>query len=183
MLLHLQQLRAPQHRTWSVASQPAPAPRTAQHPNIDPTMHSVQRPARGLSASRPSTLCPSRSCRPVLPARPSRKSAPVSALGTVDTIRLVSQIATSVSLAVGAWWFSREAMLEQDRFDNSQQQACPRCDGTGFEACMCSRWSDSDIGCSTCSRSGYMRCRSCGGGGTAVPIKVAIRKDGTQQQM
>jgi hypothetical protein len=31
----------------------------------------------------------------------------------MESLRLVSQIATSVSLAVGAWWFSKEMMLEQ----------------------------------------------------------------------
>lgn len=63
----------------------------------------------------------------------------------------------------------------QDRVEASESP-CPACGGRGYEPCHCTRWSDNDVGCGTCSRTGYMRCRSCGGGGTAVPIKVAIRK-------
>jgi hypothetical protein len=48
------------------------------------------------------------------------------------------------------------------------------CNGRGYEPCMCTRWSDGDAGCNSCTHTGYMRCRSCGGGGTAVPIKVTI---------
>jgi hypothetical protein len=36
------------------------------------------------------------------------------------------------------------------------------------------RWSDGDAGCGTCRNTGYMACRSCRGGGTAVPIKATI---------
>jgi hypothetical protein len=39
---------------------------------------------------------------------------------------------------------------------------------------MCARWSDGDAGCGTCRNTGYMACRSCRGGGTAVPIKATI---------
>lgn len=58
-----------------------------------------------------------------------------------------------------------------------QRNACPVCQGTGFEECMCTRWSDGDVGCSSCSKTGYMRCRGCGGGGKAVPLLVKVRRD------
>jgi hypothetical protein len=56
----------------------------------------------------------------------------------------------------------------------SQEQPCPSCLGSGLQPCMCLRWSDGDRGCSTCNHTGYMRCRSCGGGGRAVPIKASL---------
>jgi hypothetical protein len=55
-------------------------------------------------------------------------------------------------------------------------EPCPQCQGSGYEECMCRRWSDGDVGCSTCSKTGYMACRSCRGGGTAVPILATQRK-------
>lgn len=55
---------------------------------------------------------------------------------------------------------------------------CPRCHGTGKEACFCTRWSDGDTsGCASCNYTGVTRCKACGGGGSAVPIRLAIRKD------
>lgn len=64
----------------------------------------------------------------------------------------------------------------QDRVahEASNERPCPSCGGRGFEPCMCTRWSDGDVGCGSCSKTGYMRCRSCGGGGKAVPIKATI---------
>ena len=40
--------------------------------------------------------------------------------------------------------------------------------------CICTRWSDSDVGCATCNGRGLMACSSCGGGGTAVPITAKL---------
>ena len=51
---------------------------------------------------------------------------------------------------------------------------CPRCSGSGYEECICTRWSDNDVGCATCNGSSRMTCRSCGGGGTAVPATAKI---------
>jgi hypothetical protein len=65
---------------------------------------------------------------------------------------------------------------KQDRQEAGERRACPSCGGSGLQPCACTRWSDSDVGCSTCSQSGWMKCSSCGGGGTAVPIKVSIRR-------
>lgn len=99
-------------------------------------------------------------------------------LNTVETIKIASQIASTVTLAVGAWWLlGREALMDEDVMDETHSQTpCPSCHGTGYEPCMCTRWSDNDIGCGACRKTGYMKCRSCGGGGTAVPIAVAVRK-------
>jgi hypothetical protein len=65
----------------------------------------------------------------------------------------------------------------QDRFDSSSSTACPSCGGSGYEACMCTRWSDGDVGCNSCAQTGYTRCKSCGGNGKAVPRVIKIRKD------
>ncbi|KAI4368496.1 hypothetical protein MLD38_017048 [Melastoma candidum] len=53
-------------------------------------------------------------------------------------------------------------------------QRCPTCNGTGRVSCLCSRWSDGDVGCGTCSGSGRMACSSCGGTGTGRPIRVRV---------
>ncbi|KAK4786485.1 hypothetical protein SAY86_003174 [Trapa natans] len=53
-------------------------------------------------------------------------------------------------------------------------QRCSTCNGTGRVACLCSRWSDGDVGCRTCSGSGRMACSSCGGTGTGRPIQVQL---------
>eukprot|EP00775_Hariotina_reticulata_P002435 gene2435-biopygen4003 len=81
--------------------------------------------------------------------------------------------------AAAAWWLSRQPEEAQDQMETTSRRPCPSCGGTGFEECMCHKWSDGDVGCSSCSHTGYMRCRSCGGNGTAVPIKVSIRKNDT----
>lgn len=95
----------------------------------------------------------------------------------VDSVNIASQLVSTLTVtAVGIWLLRKELMLEQDRLHTSSEEPCPSCGGSGYEPCACTRWSDGDVGCSTCRKTGYMRCRSCGGGGTAVPIKVSIRK-------
>ncbi|GKV14757.1 hypothetical protein SLA2020_456440 [Shorea laevis] len=51
---------------------------------------------------------------------------------------------------------------------------CPTCNGTGRVSCLCSRWSDGDVGCRTCAGSGRMACSSCGGSGMGRPIPVRL---------
>lgn len=104
---------------------------------------------------------------------PARRlsAAPVAALG------LVSQLVTVVGVTAGAAWLLTrvDPLLEQET--RNRKEACPTCEGTGYETCVCKRWNDDDdTGCSSCRKTGFMKCRSCGGGGTAVPIYVPIRK-------
>lgn len=96
---------------------------------------------------------------------------------SMDVVTTVSQIVTTATIAVGTWWMlNRELAPQQDRYEQRNSTPCPVCSGTGFETCLCTRWSDGDYGCSTCSKTGYMRCRACSGGGTAVPLAMKIRK-------
>lgn len=91
-------------------------------------------------------------------------------------------LAAQTAVVAAAAWLAANASknmeIEQDRLETmSSRRPCPSCAGTGYEACMCTRWSDGDVGCNSCAHTGMMKCRSCGGGGTAVPIKVSIRKN------
>lgn len=72
--------------------------------------------------------------------------------------------------------------LAQVQDEKPSGDVCPRCDGTGKEACICNRWSDGDSGCQSCNYTGHTQCKACRGGGTAVPIAVTIRKDDHEQR-
>ncbi|GFR41914.1 hypothetical protein Agub_g2706 [Astrephomene gubernaculifera] len=117
----------------------------------------------------------------VIPARrvSSRRGPRCQALGPdLDAIGAVSQVLTTGAVCVGAFMLLNrpEQLPEQDRLDSRNAKPCPVCGGSGFEACLCTRWSDGDVGCNSCSKTGYMRCRGCGGGGTAVPLMVRVKK-------
>lgn len=89
-----------------------------------------------------------------------------------------SLVLSTLAAGAAAYFLSKQiTAAEQEELQTTTRRPCPTCSGSGYEACHCTRWSDGDVGCSTCGRSGMMKCRSCGGGGTAVPIKVSIRKD------
>lgn len=62
----------------------------------------------------------------------------------------------------------------QEEVDRRGKKECDTCEGTGYMTCFCDRWSDKDVGCGACAGSGRMRCTSCGGGGTAVPIEAKL---------
>ncbi|PNH11903.1 hypothetical protein TSOC_001191 [Tetrabaena socialis] len=120
-----------------------------------------------------------------LVATPSRRRTGRSAIvqpaqaffgepSAMDAISAVSQIATTSALCVGAFMLLGRANGPSQ--DHLNSEPCPVCHGSGFEACLCSRWSDGDAGCSSCSKTGYMRCRGCGGGGIATPLAVKVRK-------
>ncbi|KAK3284760.1 hypothetical protein CYMTET_7606 [Cymbomonas tetramitiformis] len=75
----------------------------------------------------------------------------------------------AVGGVMGVMYIARELFM-QDAGEGDDSQACPTCRGTGEVECMCTRWSDGDVGCSSCNYSGRMVCNSCRGGGTGVPI-------------
>lgn len=131
--------------------------------------------------------------RRVGPALPSRRqpprqgpATPVRALGgsdAQDAVSLLSSVLTTGAVAYGAWLLmtqSQSPLPEQDNLDGPSEP-CPTCGGSGYEACMCQRWSDGDAGCGTCSKTGYMRCRHCGGGGKAVPYLVKVQRSPPRQ--
>lgn len=102
-----------------------------------------------------------------------RRRAPIAchALGSLTNI-----VVTTVVAGAAAWYLAGRESEWQEEQEAGEREACPSCGGSGVEECMCTRWSDGDVGCTTCNKTGYMKCRSCRGGGTAVPIKVSIRK-------
>lgn len=116
--------------------------------------------------------------------RRRRQTTTTSAFGGAmslasDSFSTASTIATAIGVALGAGFVAREVMIEEARAAEAAAQredACPTCHGSGYEPCACRRWSDGDVGCSSCCRTGMMVCRSCRGGGTAVPIRVTVRK-------
>ncbi|KAG9139577.1 hypothetical protein Leryth_016345 [Lithospermum erythrorhizon] len=74
------------------------------------------------------------------------------------------------SLVAGAVFVKSIMDQNSNMFGPGQFPRCPSCNGTGRVPCMCSRWSDGDFGCRTCSGSGRMGCSSCGGSGTGRPL-------------
>lgn len=86
---------------------------------------------------------------------------------------VLTQVATGLSVLAGAV-LVKSVMDSKTMFGPGQFPRCPRCNGTGRVACLCSRWSDGDSGCRTCAGSGRMSCSSCGGSGTGRPIPVQL---------
>ncbi|KAL3511441.1 hypothetical protein ACH5RR_030842 [Cinchona calisaya] len=86
---------------------------------------------------------------------------------------VLTQLATGLSVLAGAV-LVKSVMDSKTMFGSGQFSRCSSCNGTGRVACLCSRWSDGDIGCRTCAGSGRMACNSCGGSGTGRPIPVQL---------
>lgn len=86
----------------------------------------------------------------------------------------VTQVVQGLSALAGAWVIKSILDAEQEKPMGGFNQ-CPTCNGSRRVPCLCTRWSDDDVGCSTCEGSGMMRCNACGGGGTGRPIPVQIR--------
>lgn len=87
----------------------------------------------------------------------------------------LSKMASTVGMLIGAAWFwskMSEAAVDHEEGPNPE---CATCEGTGKVPCMCTRWSDGDVGCSTCRGTGRMACPACRGSGTGVPIPLAIK--------
>ncbi|KAL3501016.1 hypothetical protein ACH5RR_035465 [Cinchona calisaya] len=88
---------------------------------------------------------------------------------------VLTQLATGLSVLAGAVLVKSVMDSSKTMFGGPGQfPRCPTCNGTGRVACLCSRWSDGDIGCRTCAGSGRMACSNCGGSGTGRPIPVQL---------
>jgi len=86
----------------------------------------------------------------------------------------LSNIASAVGLVLAGLLTVKLVTEEGPPRDGAPE--CATCGGSGLEDCACRRWSDGDVGCSTCGGSGKSTCRSCNGGGTAVPIAAKVVK-------
>ncbi|XP_065046214.1 uncharacterized protein LOC135677756 [Musa acuminata AAA Group] len=84
---------------------------------------------------------------------------------------LASQLAAGLGVLAGA------AIVKSAMESGPMAGGLPRCatcNGTGRVACLCSRWSDGDVGCRSCVGSGMMLCRSCGGSGSGRPLPIQV---------
>jgi hypothetical protein len=90
---------------------------------------------------------------------------------------VVAQGVVTAGLVAGGVLLKSFLDWEERQREQSDYNRCPTCNGRGRVPCFCQRWSDGDVGCSTCSGTGEMQCNSCGGGGTGVPIALKIRSD------
>jgi len=136
----------------------------------------LQSKQSGYSAGRSKSLL-------VTPRRPRRQTRSfqtqsyagvLSSFSGIAAVQTLSNIASAAAVGIGAWWF----LTRQQPQDGTQE--CPKCGGSGMVECFCTRWSDGDVGCSSCRGSGKMVCNACGGGGTAVPITAKLRIDRTE---
>eukprot|EP00898_Chlorokybus_atmophyticus_P008661 jgi/Chlat1/8797/Chrsp90S08117 len=93
--------------------------------------------------------------------------------------QLLAQGAQAAGLVLGVMMVREQLMPQPPRMSkrDSHVPSCPRCNGSGREECFCNRWSDGDVGCSSCVGTGMTACRSCGGSGTGRPIPVKLRVD------
>ncbi|GBF92048.1 hypothetical protein Rsub_04395 [Raphidocelis subcapitata] len=140
---------------------------------------------QGMALRAPSTAAGSRRARAALAPPRSRSSSGVvvrASLGglggsSADAVGIARALGVGLAAVAAGLWLKDE-MQQQERLESPARRACPACEGRGVEPCACTRWSDGDAGCRSCRNSGLTQCRSCGGGGTAVPIKVTIRSDG-----
>ncbi|KAI4385303.1 hypothetical protein MLD38_003346 [Melastoma candidum] len=85
---------------------------------------------------------------------------------------VLTQLATGLSVLAGAALV--KSVMDQNATMGGPFQRCSTCNGTGRVSCLCSRWSDGDVGCRTCAGSGNMACSSCGGSGTGRPLPVRV---------
>ncbi|GMN49243.1 hypothetical protein TIFTF001_018407 [Ficus carica] len=91
---------------------------------------------------------------------------------------VLTQVATGLSVLAGAVLV--KSVMDQKPMAGPFPR-CLSCNGTGRVTCLCSRWSDGDVGCRTCAGSGRMACSSCGGSGTGrpIPAQISVRRSNT----
>jgi hypothetical protein len=95
----------------------------------------------------------------------------VASFGGASSLSSFSSLASALGFSIAALLYFRSNQVDQT---DSQLPECPRCEGTGFTECVCTRWSDGDFGCSSCHGTGKMPCPGCGGGGRATPLRQEI---------
>ncbi|XP_077250357.1 uncharacterized protein LOC143889865 [Tasmannia lanceolata] len=96
-------------------------------------------------------------------------------------IVVVSQLATGLGVIACAA-LVKSVIEQKPMAGGGEWTRCASCKGTGRVSCLCSRWSDGDVGCRTCAGSGRMACSSCGGTGTGrpLPAQVSVRSNRPQ---
>ncbi|KAI8463518.1 MAG: hypothetical protein J3K34DRAFT_443751 [Monoraphidium minutum] len=115
----------------------------------------------------------------VAPAAPAASALDLRVPRRVRRPRVATEalpvVATGLAIVGAALLLEELKHQERTAHEATNERPCPSCHGSGYQPCLCQRWSDGDTGCNSCSHSGYMRCRSCGGGGRAIPIKATIK--------
>lgn len=92
-------------------------------------------------------------------------------------VQSVASLVPSITFFIGLVLLGQQLLAPEQNQRIESRDVCPRCHGTGFEPCLCTRWSDGDVGCPSCHHTGWMKCKACGGGGKAVPLSVYITKE------
>ncbi|KAJ3675774.1 hypothetical protein LUZ60_004816 [Juncus effusus] len=94
-------------------------------------------------------------------------------------VALASQLAAGIGVLAGAVIVKNAMDSQSSSVATWTPPRCATCNGTGRTTCMCTRWSDGDVGCRTCSGSGRMACRNCGGSGTGrpMPVQLSLQKN------
>ena len=112
-----------------------------------------------------------KSPHPSSPSTPSHLCNFLFFITIVMSPIVLTQLATGLSVLAGAVLV--KSVMDQKPMAGPFPR-CSSCNGTGRVSCLCSRWSDGDVGCRTCAGSGRMACSSCGGTGTGRPIPIQI---------
>lgn len=132
----------------------------------------LQLPARPHRAGRiPTTASGMAAAAAFLPAPLAAISGGFGAGSSSSGLGSSSTIASIVGCSLAFLFYLRSMQVEQT---DSNLPECPRCEGTGFTECVCTRWSDGDVGCASCRGTGKAVCPSCGGGGHATPIRQEV---------
>mmetsp|Transcript_875 Transcript_875/g.2648 ORF Transcript_875/g.2648 Transcript_875/m.2648 type:complete len:204 (-) Transcript_875:330-941(-) len=159
-------------------------------------MRAIGSPAATVSG-RSSVLAPSSSCRylggatssrcqllatPRRHRRPNTQDCAAQCFGAAaaawssdssSSFDTLSHLASLAGFALGALWVGRELVMEQQDTEQGRE-VCETCQGTGRVPCICTRWSDNDVGCGSCNNTGLAVCQDCSGGGTRVPVGRAV---------